>query len=173
MNADTIRMLYDYNYWAHRMVWDCVTQLSEADFKRNTGYSWGSVHAQVVHTMGAEWIWFSRLQGTSPDSMLQTDDYPDYASIRARWDEIEAEVRAYVNGLTDEQIRGTFTYSTTSGREYTEPALDILLHIVNHGTDHRAQTLAMLHKLGAPTVEQDLIFYLREKAEHKEAGQRA
>jgi uncharacterized damage-inducible protein DinB len=39
------------------------------------------------------------------------------------------------------------------------------LHVINHGTDHRAQILAMLNQLGGETVEQDLIFYLREKAE--------
>ena len=36
----------------------------------------------------------------------------------------------------------------------------ILLHMVNHGTDHRAQILARLHELGAPTTEQDLVLYL-------------
>jgi uncharacterized damage-inducible protein DinB len=40
---------------------------------------------------------------------------------------------------------------------------EILAHVVNHGTDHRAQILSLLFQLGAPTVEQDLILYLWEQ----------
>jgi uncharacterized damage-inducible protein DinB len=36
----------------------------------------------------------------------------------------------------------------------------VLLHIVNHGTDHRAQLLRILHDLGVKTVSQDYIFYV-------------
>jgi uncharacterized damage-inducible protein DinB len=39
----------------------------------------------------------------------------------------------------------------------------ILAHMVNHGTDHRAQVLAVLYSLGAPTIEQDLMFCLWEQ----------
>jgi uncharacterized damage-inducible protein DinB len=35
----------------------------------------------------------------------------------------------------------------------------VLLHVVNHGTDHRAQTLRLLNDLGIKTVSQDYIFY--------------
>lgn len=158
------KTLFEYNYWAHRLVWDqAITQLTDEQFTRPLDYSWGSVHNQVVHTMSAEWMWLSRLSGTSPSAMFDPDDYPARADVRAKWDTIEADMRRYVTALTSEGLQGTFTYSTTSGRTYTQNIAEILLHIINHGTDHRAQTLAMLHHLGAPTVEQDIIFYLRER----------
>ena len=37
-----------------------------------------------------------------------------------------------------------------------------LLHVANHGTDHRAQILRLLHDLGVETVSQDYIFYIYE-----------
>jgi uncharacterized damage-inducible protein DinB len=36
----------------------------------------------------------------------------------------------------------------------------ILLHLANHGTDHRATVLQQLHELGAPTCDQDFIMWL-------------
>jgi uncharacterized damage-inducible protein DinB len=45
-------------------------------------------------------------------------------------------------------------------RESSQDRWQILAHVVNHGTDHRAQVLDLLHRLGAPNVEQDLIYYL-------------
>jgi uncharacterized damage-inducible protein DinB len=38
----------------------------------------------------------------------------------------------------------------------------VLLHVVNHGTDHRAQALRMLNDLGVKTVSQDYIFYVND-----------
>ena len=36
------------------------------------------------------------------------------------------------------------------------PRWQALLHLVNHGTDHRATVLERLHALGVPTFDQDL-----------------
>jgi uncharacterized damage-inducible protein DinB len=36
----------------------------------------------------------------------------------------------------------------------------VLLHVINHGTDHRAQLLRQLHDLGVKTTAQDFIFYV-------------
>jgi uncharacterized damage-inducible protein DinB len=36
----------------------------------------------------------------------------------------------------------------------------VLLHVVNHGTDHRAQLLRLLNDLGVKTMSQDYIFYV-------------
>jgi uncharacterized damage-inducible protein DinB len=36
----------------------------------------------------------------------------------------------------------------------------VLLHVVNHGTDHRAQILRQLNDLGVETKWQDYIFYV-------------
>jgi uncharacterized damage-inducible protein DinB len=38
----------------------------------------------------------------------------------------------------------------------------VLLHVANHGTDHRAQALRTLHDLGVETTSQDYIFYVYE-----------
>ncbi len=36
----------------------------------------------------------------------------------------------------------------------------VLLHVINHGTDHRAQILRLLNDLGVETTYQDYIFYV-------------
>jgi uncharacterized damage-inducible protein DinB len=161
---DLLRTLYDYNYWAHRQVWQTsITALTDEQFTQPLDYSVGSIHQQVVHTMSAEWMWLTRLGGTSPAAMLDPADYPTRPACRARWDEIEAEAHARLDSLADADLNDDFSYTTTSGKTYTQSTAEILLHVVNHGTDHRAQMLAMLHRFGVPTVQQDLIFYMRER----------
>ena len=36
----------------------------------------------------------------------------------------------------------------------------VLLHVVNHGTDHRAQALRLLNDLGVETKSQDYVFHV-------------
>jgi uncharacterized damage-inducible protein DinB len=163
MNASYFRMLFDYTYWAHRKVWVCIEALTEAQFTQPVDYAFGSIRGQVVHTMGAERIWLSRLNGSSPTAMLAESDYPTRADVRAAWDEIEADVRAHVNALNDDALLTNIVYRTMKGIEQRQPVYQLLAHLANHGTDHRAQTLSMLYQLGAPTVEQDLLLYYRER----------
>lgn len=163
MNIETLQMLYNYNWTAHRKIWQIITELTDEQFTRNVDYAFDSIHGQVVHVMGAEWIWLSRLKGINPTTIFLNEDYPTRPAIRAGWDEIETEFRAYLDTLQDDILQEEFHYQTTSGKPFSNSRLHILLHVVNHGTDHRAQMLSMLYRLGARTLEQDLIFYLREK----------
>lgn len=162
MNADTIRMLYDYNYWAHHRVWNSIARLSSAQFTQPLDYSVGSIRNQVVHVMGAEWLWFSRLKGDSPSNFPNPLDYPTSDSVRVRWDVIERDNRAYLRSLTDEELTRDVQYTSTEGTPHHMTAIGILMQVVNHGTDHRAQILQTLHDMGMPTIEQDLIFYMLE-----------
>jgi uncharacterized damage-inducible protein DinB len=40
----------------------------------------------------------------------------------------------------------------------------VLLHVINHGTDHRAQILRLLNDLGLETAYQDYIFFAYDHA---------
>ena len=163
MNAAYFRRLFDYNYWAHRRVWECVEQLTESQFTQPCDYSIGSIHDQMVHTMAAEWLWLARVCGTSPSSLFGTADYPTRAAVRAKWDAIEADWRAYVDRLEDSQINEVIEYVSLNGKmTRCTPLWECLMQVINHGTDHRAQTLALIHQVGGKTVEQDFIFYAWE-----------
>lgn len=159
----TVQMLYDYNCWANQKVRGCIDTLTDTQFKQDTGYAFHSLHGQTVHVMSAEWVWLARLKGYAPTSMFKNEAFPTWQAVRARWEEIEEEFRDFLTSLDEARLGETFQYATTAGVPYQNRYGEILLHVINHGTDHRAQMLAMLHQLGAPTVEQDIIFYLRER----------
>lgn len=164
MDAEKLAQMLDYNYWAHERVWNCVAKLSDEQFKQSSDYSIGSVHQQLVHVMSADWVWLNRLNGVSPDHQLNPADYPTREAIRARWAEIERDLRAHVAGLDDDQLNDPVRYHRISAPDEWRETLrwQIVLHVVNHGTDHRAQILSLIHRLGGETIAQDLIFYLDE-----------
>jgi uncharacterized damage-inducible protein DinB len=160
MQADEIRFLFEYHFHANRLIWDaCILKVDAEAFTRPLEYSVGSIRNQCIHMMSVDERWISGMMGKPVPDFLQPEDFPTHDSVRARWDEVEALLRDYLNTLTDEEVNRGIQMQT---REGSKPGKtwQVLLHVINHGTDHRAQILAMLFSLGAPTLPQDLMSYI-------------
>jgi uncharacterized damage-inducible protein DinB len=67
-------------------------------------------------------------------------------------------MRAYLAGLRDSMLFDRPIKDPEEDKDLI--AWQVLLHVVNHGTDHRAQLLRILHDLGVKTTSQDYIFYV-------------
>lgn len=161
MHTHAFRHLYGYHFTENRKIWDSyVTQLSHKQFIRDTGYSHGSVRDQIIHLINVDDVWFSELRGIEPLEPYTPADDDDRDTIRAYWDSVEQRMRDYLAALRDDML---------FDRPIEEPEEDkdlivwqVLFHVVNHGTDHRAQLLRLLNDLGVKTTSQDYIFYAYE-----------
>ncbi len=144
-----------YNDALHRRMWESIMKLSDEQFVKEIDYSHGSVRNQMVHLAGVDGRWLRGLK-EQPDARTFRPAPADYAtrqSAYALWDEVAGEVTEYASGLDEAALL------VTPERMYG-PRWQVLLHMVNHGTDHRAQVLRILHDVGAPTFDQDLILHL-------------
>ena len=161
MDANAFRHFYDYHFAMNRMIWDYgITGLSAEQFTQDSGYSHGSVRDQLVHLMEVDEAWFSELQGVQPAEPLAQTNQDDREQIRARWDRVEQNMRAYLAELRDDML---FDQPIKEPEEDKDLAVwQVLLHVANHGTDHRAQILRQLNDLGVKTPPQDYIFYVYE-----------
>lgn len=164
-SLDTIRLLWDYNYWAQHKLLDCLETVSYEDFIKPVSYSMGSLHEQVVHTMWAEAVWLSRSKHGITFTYYKTADYPTLAAIRQQWASIEADWRSFLGELNEDDLDKRIEVTSTEGTKFIDILAQMLIHVVNHGTDHRSQMLRMIHDCGGETFEQGLSFYFREKTD--------
>jgi uncharacterized damage-inducible protein DinB len=157
MNADAFRQLYEYHFAENRALWEkYVVRITDAQLNQDLAYSHGSIRDQVSHIVDVDDAWFSDLRNAKPRKPLEPPDDVRLEHIRARWDEVERDMRAYLETVHDE----TLLAKPLSGEDEGLRLWQILLHVVNHGTDHRAQILRALHDLGLETSSQDYVFYL-------------
>lgn len=159
MNADAFRHFYNYHFSENRKLWDCAMQLSDEQFTQPVNYSHGSVRDQIVHLINTDEAWFSGLRNVEPPESLDPTKSNDRKMLRARWDKVEEDMRAYLANLQDETL---FARPWDEGEDKDIILWQVLLHVANHGTDHRAQTLRLLNDLGVKTSWQDYIFYVYE-----------
>jgi uncharacterized damage-inducible protein DinB len=158
MNANAFRHLYNYHFAENRKIWDrYITSLSQEQFIQHVDYSVGSVRNQIVHLMSVDDTWFSGLRGVELPEPLNPADFADRPGIRAYWDNVEQNMRAFLAALQDEML---FEEPFADGEDQDLTLWQVLLHVVNHGTDHRAQLLRLLNDLGLKTGPQDYVFYV-------------
>jgi uncharacterized damage-inducible protein DinB len=159
MDANAFRHFYEYHFSENRNLWDSyVTQLTYEQFTQAASYSHGSVREQIIHLMSVDDTWFSELLGINSLELPPASIPDDRNTLRAHWDSIEQRMRNYLAALQDDRL---------FDKPIKEPEEDkdlivwqVLLHVVNHGTDHRAQLLRLLNDLGVKTMSQDYIFYV-------------
>lgn len=155
MNADGFRHLYEYHFTINRKIWDeCVVPLTQEQFIQKSTHSVGSVRNQVVHILNIDDRWFSGLRGEPVPGFLNPVYYHKRDAIRKNWDGVETRMREYLDTLTDEQLQ------QPALKDDPFPLWQILIHVANHGTDHRAQLMALLHQFGVKTFPQDYFFFM-------------
>lgn len=158
MNADAFRHFYDYHFAENRKIWNAyVMTLSQEQFTQKMDYSQGSVRNQIVHLVSVDDTWFSGLRGVELPEHLNPADFDDRTILRLHWDAVEQRMRGYLAALRDEML---LDRPFPEGEDQDLILWQVLLHVVNHGTDHRAQILRLLNDLGIKTAPQDYIFYV-------------
>ena len=159
MDAVSFRDLFAYTFWADRQLWACVEQVSEEQFTQDLGYSRGSLRDQCLHILGVESWWPHFLQ-TGQVVFVDPASAPTRAAIRVLWDGVEQRVTAYLAGLTPQELERDVRPDAWDEGDEPIKLWQALLQVANHSTDHRAQVLAGLKSLGAPTFEQDYLNYI-------------
>ena len=160
MNAAYFRRMIDYTYWAHRQVWGCIgtRATSSSSARSTTRLAQSTSRSFTQWTPNGSGCAACAANNLKPSSASKA--YPTREKVRARWDEIEAGWKEFTAALTDEQVMQTIEYTSVNGVvKRSQPMWEGLAQIINHATDHRAQTLALIHQVGGETLAQDFIFY--------------
>lgn len=158
MTADAFRHLFDYHFRANNRLWtECVLSLNDAQFTEQVDYGIGSIRNHVVHQFNVDDRWFSGLRGEEVPGFVNPVHYYKRDVIQAERERVEAKARDYLAGLTDDMLLAK--PFDTPERPDSLTLWQILAHIVNHGTDHRAQMLMLLARHGVTTFPQDYVFF--------------
>ena len=149
-----IKTLFEFNFWENRRVWDlAIMPLTEAQFTQDTGYSWGTLQRECVHVMDGEQGWLRRAQSQPPQA-LDFDTYVTRDQCRIKWDAIEQDWNDFLATCNEDTFFDTARFMFR-GKEEVRPCWQILFHVLNHGTLHRAEMLKMVAEISEP-VDFDL-----------------
>jgi uncharacterized damage-inducible protein DinB len=115
----------------------------------------GSLHATLAHIAATQAHWLARFQGDAEHNL--TAAYPDLRAIAQAWEQSDAGLAAVVATTDLDRI---VRYHRSVGDD-EQPLWQLLQHVSNHTTHHRAEACAALTALGSPPESVDFIEFLR------------
>lgn len=162
MRIDEIRLLFDYNYWANGKILTAAATLESTQFTEPLVAAHPPIRDTLIHALDAEYGWRLLLQHGQSSPVLHPSDFPSVAALVTRWRDEEREMRAYLAALDDDAVSAVTTYASDSGEPRERSLWHALIHVVNHGTQHRSEAALMLTIVGSSPGELDVMVFLSE-----------
>lgn len=161
MDKNFIAHSYEYAVWANRKLLDKAALLTDEQLCRQFTKGAQPILHSLVHLVSAESRWFQSWQNLPMMDPLTVDDLPTIAAVQARWERLFTERRAFIETLTPEKLGGLITRKM-AGRDVSLPLWLGLIHVANHGTQHRSEIAAMLSDAGFSPGDMDMTLHYFE-----------
>jgi uncharacterized damage-inducible protein DinB len=169
LNADYFRTLYDYLYWARDKVLAAGEGISEEEYAKPNGFTYGSIRGILSHCLGGEVIWLSRARGDvtaglgPPPGPLLPENVPTVEALRTRWQDEESKHMTFLAGLKDDDIEADVLFRGRDGAEVRWPLWQILTLVYHHTIQHRSEAAEALTMVGRSPGNLDFMVYMRER----------
>lgn len=161
-HADNLSRYVHYNIWANKAIADFLADKANNLLDKEIISSFPSIRKTIFHIADGQYVWFSRLNGTSPTdwpskNMKPEDAIPAMMNTSTQFGEL-------CRGKPDSFWSEVVTFKAMDGTEYKETTANIIMHLMNHGTFHRGQLMTMFRQVGfeGKMPRTDFIAYLRE-----------
>lgn len=113
-----------------------------------------NIRRQLCHILNVHHLWVSRLNGENVISN-DWDDLPFYA-----WKKLNQENSAQTQlFILNKDIAGETAYTDSDGNSQRKNSSDILYHILQHSTHHRAVINTLIRKEGKKPPEMNFITF--------------
>ena len=164
MNIQNIQLMFNYNYWANGKILTSTTRVAEEQLHAPADYPYGGLHGTLLHVVDAELIWRILFETKSFSNYveLKTEDVYTYELLAKKFNEEEKSMRAYLDTLDNEDVNAHLIYQTDGGVQRDRILWHCFYHLVNHGTQHRAEAAAMLTSYGQSPGDLDFTVFLNE-----------
>jgi uncharacterized damage-inducible protein DinB len=163
---DIVRALYEYNEWADNHVLEAASHLTDEEFSRQQGASFDSVEGNLAHIVGAQ---IYRLQrwtgGSNPKALPEYQKMRGLIEIREAFRNSHAALDDFIGHLTDQRLDHVLPYRHSAGNPNERALWQLMIHVVNHGTHHRAETAMAMAAMGKPMRELDYTFFEIERTQ--------
>ena len=155
---ELITHLYEYNEWANKRLLDATAGLTDKQLASERGGSRGSLAENLAHLVNTQVGWSDVIAETDFTPQPPLPEREIIAALRQRFAESHDRLRQITGGLTDESLAAV-VHRERGGQIHGYPRWQMLMHLANHGTQHRAEIGLSLLALDASPGDLDAIYF--------------
>lgn len=147
-----------YNRWANERLLSTAEQVPHDLLMQDALLSMGNAFDTLRHTLDVQWSWLMGCQGQPATELLwNIVPLPDLQSVAAYWREEDARLIAFVASLSDADFERELQPAWSKAPRKIG---HMLIHIVNHGTNHRTELGWHFTWLGFSPGDLDFMDYI-------------
>jgi len=147
---DITNKLWMYNNWANR---ELIGHLEDSLLK----VPMPTMHL-LSHIVNTQLIWLDRIRGIQPKIGVWDDHAMDICKSMHQQASVAFQQEIVKRAHLPYQI---IRYNNTKGIQFETTFQDIMLHVFNHSTYHRAQIAQNLRQMGLEPINTDYITFAR------------
>lgn len=145
--------MLEYNRWANNLFLECLSDNTVANAR---------AFLLMSHLLTAEEIWLSRLKGEPAPNERLWHEYP-LPQLKGKAEENTRAWISWLQALSEKDFSLLLTYRNSRGETFSTAVADVLNHVINHSTYHRAQVAGLLRLEEVNPPVSDYIRYVRLK----------
>jgi uncharacterized damage-inducible protein DinB len=150
MRIDDIQFVFGYDRWATVRILEAAAGVDEETWSASDAIDGRGLGAILVHQLGASQRWRHHLSDTPGSPRPERDPLPSIEALRASWDREWEATDIWLDTVEDAFLART---------DEDIPFWQLLLHVINHGTQHRSEVAVLLTAAGHSPGDLDLADY--------------
>lgn len=158
-----VQMLTRYKAWANEITFKRVSTLPQEEIVKERQTTFGSIIHTLNHLYVIDDMFKAHLEGRKHGyTARNTETSPRLDKL---WEATGAMDQWYVDladRLTEDELSDIVEFEFVDGGRGAMSRMEILLHLVNHGTYHRGFVGDMMHQVPAQPTPSDLPVFLRD-----------
>lgn len=143
--------MFEYNDWANKLIFNEIKDRQNLNPK---------IFSIFSHTIIAQILWLNRIKKEPYEFkdfwQMFTIDEMDLFYTRSTNDWIK-----FIRGQKESGFQESYSYTNSKGIKYTNTLTQIIIHVINHSTYHRAQVAILLRQENINPPLTDYIAFLR------------
>jgi len=146
-SADWIRELYAYDAWANARVVEAASGLSDAQLLEDRP-AMASVAETLRHIASAQHGWWCFWTDTERVHLPEVPAEGVMDALNGWLSRTHDELRKFGESLDDGALNREYQDTADDGQAVTFRLWEMMVHVVNHGTQHRSEAAVALTVLG-------------------------
>ena len=157
MDPKALLFLIGYHIRSNDRILETAAALSDDELRRHANLDYDSAIETLLHMLIVDWSWREFCIGNDDDDSYPDGwPFPDLETISSFWSEEHARLLSYVGSVDTAALAEPLTWDAED-RPVSQPRWAILVHVVNHGTQHRSELARYLTECGHSPGDMDLL----------------
>jgi uncharacterized damage-inducible protein DinB len=155
--------LLKYKAWANDIMFSALSDVADGELYKVRETNFKTIISTLNHVFVVDDIFKSHiLSQNHPYTSRNTESHPALIELGQKQQVMDQWYLDFASKLDPQRSYDVINFEFVGGREGKMSIMEILFHIVNHGTYHRGFVSDMMYQIPVKPPANDLTVYLRD-----------